>query len=80
MNLLRLVPAEAKLIVLQSLVPLFLLFNIVGWLGLPGREAVTDGTDRRRCDSLRKINLGGLVVWGSLIVSWNYGWVWGSWL
>lgn len=39
MNLLNSAPHEAKLIVLQWLVPLFLLFNIVGWVGLAGREA-----------------------------------------
>jgi hypothetical protein len=39
MNLLSSAPHEAKLILQQWLVPLFLLFNIVGWMGLPGREA-----------------------------------------
>jgi hypothetical protein len=39
MSLLRDIPNELVTFVTQGLVPLFILFNIVGWIGLPGREA-----------------------------------------
>src|SRR3974390_2016031 len=44
MNLLDQIPQQVKAIVAQWLVPLFILYNIVGWIGLPGREAARSPT------------------------------------
>lgn len=39
MNLLYSHPNELVTLMTRWLVPLFILYNIVGWVGLPGREA-----------------------------------------
>lgn len=44
MNLLNQAPWEVKSIVCDYLVPLFLLYNILGWVGLSGREAARSQT------------------------------------
>jgi hypothetical protein len=44
MNLLYHTPQEVKSVVVDYLVPLFLLYNILGWVGLPGREAARSQT------------------------------------
>ena len=44
MSLLDQIPQEVRLIVAEWLVPLFILYNVVGWVGLPGREAARSPT------------------------------------
>ena len=44
MTLLYQAPQEVKSVVVDYLVPLFLLYNILGWVGLPGREAARSQT------------------------------------
>jgi hypothetical protein len=51
MTLLQSLPHQVAVLVTQGLVPFFILFNILGWAGLPGRDAARSQTQPSPEDS-----------------------------